>query len=139
MMENTYPAAGGTASEAASSSSTLQCDVLVIGGGPAGSTAATLLARQGHSVLLLDKDRHPRFHIGESLLPANLSLFEQLGVADEICAIGIIKHTVLPSRRKKAPLFIVLPRQDCTTSLAPCAIKRKPPRHTSAYRKSCRP
>ena len=92
MMENTYPAAGGTASEAASSSSPLQCDVLVIGGGPAGSTAATLLARQGHSVLLLDKDRHPRFHIGESLLPANLPLFEQLGVADEIRAIGITKH-----------------------------------------------
>ena len=45
MMENTYPAAGGTASEAASSSSPLQCDVLVIGGGPAGSTAATLLAQ----------------------------------------------------------------------------------------------
>lgn len=67
------------------------CDVLVIGGGPAGSTAAALLARQGRHVVLLDKDAHPRFHIGESLLPANLPLFERLGVAEEIRAIGIDK------------------------------------------------
>ena len=67
------------------------CDVLVIGGGPAGSTAATLLAGRGYHVQLLDKDRHPRFHIGESLLPANLPLFEELGVADEIRAIGMHK------------------------------------------------
>src|SRR5690606_40278530 len=44
-------------------------DVLVIGGGPAGSTIATLLARRGWRVTQLEKDRHPRFHIGESLLP----------------------------------------------------------------------
>ncbi|RRD56943.1 NAD(P)/FAD-dependent oxidoreductase [Comamonadaceae bacterium OH2545_COT-014] len=67
------------------------CDVLVIGGGPAGSTVAALLARQGRQVVLLDKDAHPRFHIGESLLPANLTLFERLGVADEIRAIGMDK------------------------------------------------
>lgn len=68
-----------------------KCDVLVIGGGPAGSTAATLLAEKGHKVTLLEKARHPRFHIGESLLPANLQLFEKLGVQDEIRAIGIEK------------------------------------------------
>jgi flavin-dependent dehydrogenase len=67
-------------------------DVLVIGGGPAGSTAATLLAEKGYRVTLLEKDRHPRFHIGESLLPANLPLFERLGVADEVRAIGMPKH-----------------------------------------------
>jgi flavin-dependent dehydrogenase len=66
-------------------------DVLVIGGGPAGSTAATLLAGRGHRVVLLEKAHHPRFHIGESLLPANLPLFERLGVADEIRAIGMQK------------------------------------------------
>ena len=61
-----------------------RCDVLVIGGGPAGSTAATLLAEKGHRVTLLEKAHHPRFHIGESLLPANLPLFEKLGVRAEI-------------------------------------------------------
>lgn len=67
------------------------CDVLVIGGGPAGTTAAVLLAEKGHRVTLLEKARHPRFHIGESLLPANLPLFERLGVADEVKAIGMEK------------------------------------------------
>jgi flavin-dependent dehydrogenase len=66
-------------------------DVLVIGGGPAGATAATLLARRGYQVTLLEKDRHPRFHIGESLLPANLPLLDQLGVADQVRAIGMQK------------------------------------------------
>lgn len=68
-----------------------QTDVLVIGGGPAGSTVSALLARRGHRVTLLEKEHHPRFHIGESLLPANLGLFEKLGVGDEIRAIGMEK------------------------------------------------
>lgn len=67
------------------------CDVLVIGGGPAGSTVAPLLAGMGHRVVLIDKDHHPRFHIGESLLPANLPLLERLGVGDEVRAIGMPK------------------------------------------------
>lgn len=67
------------------------CDVLVIGGGPAGSTAAALLAEKGWQVVLLEKDRHPRFHIGESLLPMNLPLFDRLGVREEIEKIGMIK------------------------------------------------
>jgi len=65
--------------------------VLVIGGGPAGSTAATLLAEKGHRVTLLEKAHHPRFHIGESLLPANLALLDQLGVRAEVEAIGMQK------------------------------------------------
>ena len=68
-----------------------QCDVLIIGGGPAGSTAATLLARRNYRVVLVEKAHHPRFHIGESLLPANLPLLEKLGVADEVRAIGMVK------------------------------------------------
>ncbi len=67
------------------------CDVLVIGGGPAGSAAAALLAGRGYRVALLEKSRHPRFHIGESLLPANLPLLEKLGVAEEVRAIGMVK------------------------------------------------
>ena len=67
------------------------CDVLVIGGGPAGSTAATLLTRAGHRVLLLEKAHHPRFHIGESLLPMNLPVFERLGVAEKVRALGVYK------------------------------------------------
>ncbi|HEY4642013.1 MAG TPA: FAD-dependent oxidoreductase, partial [Thermoanaerobaculia bacterium] len=55
-------------------------DVLVIGGGPAGSTAATLLARKGFSVTLLERERFPRFQVGESLLPYNNDLFARLGV-----------------------------------------------------------
>jgi len=68
-----------------------ECDVLVIGGGPAGSTAAALLAERGYRVTLLEKAHHPRFHIGESLLPANLPLLEKLGVAEEVKAIGMEK------------------------------------------------
>lgn len=67
------------------------CDVLVIGGGPAGSTAAALLAERGYRVTLLEKAHHPRFHIGESLLPANLPLLDRLGVADAVKAIGMEK------------------------------------------------
>ena len=70
---------------------TEQSDVVVIGGGPAGSTAATLLARCGYKVIALEKARHPRFHIGESLLPMNLPVFERLGVLDKVRALGVFK------------------------------------------------
>jgi flavin-dependent dehydrogenase len=70
---------------------TYDTDVLVIGGGPAGSTAATLLTQRGYRVALFEKDHHPRFHIGESLLPANLPLLERLGVAEQVRAIGMRK------------------------------------------------
>lgn len=55
-------------------------DVIVIGGGPAGSTSATLLAQRGFSVLLLERERFPRFQIGESLLPYNNDLLDRLGI-----------------------------------------------------------
>jgi len=66
-------------------------DVAVIGGGPAGSTLASLVAREGHSVLLLEKDAHPRFHIGESLLPHNLKIFRRLGLLEKVREIGVDK------------------------------------------------
>jgi flavin-dependent dehydrogenase len=68
------------------------CDVVVIGGGPAGSTTAALLADRGHRVVLVEKDSHPRFHIGESLLPANMPLFDRLGVGEQVRAIGMEKY-----------------------------------------------
>lgn len=68
-----------------------RCDVAVIGGGPAGSAAAALLARRGYKVIALEKAHHPRFHIGESLLPMNLPVFERLGVLDKVHALGVFK------------------------------------------------
>ena len=71
-----------------------ECDVLVIGGGPSGSTIATLLAREGRRVVLLEKEHHPRFHIGESLLPGNVELFRRLGVLDQVEKIGMPKFGI---------------------------------------------
>ena len=61
-------------------------DAIVVGGGPAGSTAGHLLAKAGRSVLLLEKETFPRFHIGESLLPFATPIFERLGVLDHLKA-----------------------------------------------------
>ena len=68
-----------------------ECDVFVIGGGPGGSTAAMLLARQGRRVVMAEKAHHPRFHIGESLLPANVALFDRLGLREQVEKIGMPK------------------------------------------------
>lgn len=66
-------------------------DVLIIGGGPAGATAAAFLSMKGRDVVLVEKEAHPRFHIGESLLPRNLDVFERLGVLDQVREIGVHK------------------------------------------------
>jgi len=70
---------------------TTSYDAVVIGGGPAGSTVATLLARQGLRVVVFEKKTFPRFHIGESLLPASLPIFEELGVQEQLKARFIKK------------------------------------------------
>ena len=59
-------------------------DVLVAGGGPAGATTALALARAGVSVLVAERATFPRFHVGESLLPRNLPLFDELGLRERL-------------------------------------------------------
>src|SRR5690606_20772279 len=69
-------------------------DVLIIGGGPAGSTAGTYLARQGHRVTILEKEKFPRDHVGESLLPFCYKLLEDLGVLEQMKAMFVRKPGV---------------------------------------------
>lgn len=59
-------------------------DVAIIGGGPAGSTAATLLAKSGRRVIVCEREKFPRFHIGESLLPFSMQAFDRLGVREKL-------------------------------------------------------
>jgi len=76
-------------------------DAVVIGGGPAGSTAATLIAKAGHRVLLVDRERFPRFRLGESLMPATYWTFERLGVLDKMKSSAFVqKHSVQFFTRK---------------------------------------
>ena len=66
-------------------------DTIVIGGGPGGSSAATFLGRAGRRVLVLEKEKFPRFHIGESLLPYNRIIFDEMGVLPKLEAAGLFK------------------------------------------------
>src|SRR5262245_11993662 len=66
-------------------------DAVIIGGGPGGSAVGTFLARAGKRPLILEKEHFPRFHIGESLLPYNRALFEEMGVLPELEAAGFPK------------------------------------------------
>lgn len=66
-------------------------DVAIIGGGPAGSTAAALLARAGRRVVLFEREKFPRFHIGESLLPFSMKAFTRLGLHEKFLRAGFMK------------------------------------------------
>jgi flavin-dependent dehydrogenase len=67
-------------------------DVAIIGGGPAGSTAATLLSKAGRRVIVFEREKFPRFHIGESLLPFSVGTFDRLGVREKLDANFIPKY-----------------------------------------------
>src|SRR5579863_9976453 len=72
-------------------SSTNEYDVVVIGGGPGGSTCATLLADAGRKVLLAERGHFPRFHIGESLMPETYWVFKRLGLLSKMKASHFVK------------------------------------------------
>ncbi len=82
---------------------------VVIGGGPAGATCATLLARQGHRVLLLERSKFPRHHIGESLMPNTYFVFQKLGILDKMKRSGFVPKEsvqfVSASGKDSAPFF----------------------------------
>lgn len=74
---------------------TTHADVIVIGGGPAGSTVATLISQQGFKVVLLERERFPRYHIGESLIPETYWVLDRLGILPKLRASSFVKkHSV---------------------------------------------
>ena len=66
-------------------------DVVIIGAGPAGSAAATVLAEYGHNVLVLEREKFPRYHIGESLLPFTFFPLKRLGLIDKMRGSAFVK------------------------------------------------
>src|SRR5580704_3252225 len=84
-------------------------DAIVIGGGPAGSSAATILAQKGRRVVLLEKEKFPRYHIGESLLPYAFFTLERLGILGKIKKSHFVKkysvQFVSPDGRSSQPFY----------------------------------
>jgi flavin-dependent dehydrogenase len=80
-------------------------DVIIVGGGPAGSALATLLAQEGISTILLEKDIHPRDHVGESLTPSTNLVFERLGVLDKLNDAGFIHKPGTGWNAPRSPLW----------------------------------
>src|SRR5215216_6767574 len=84
-------------------------DVVVVGGGPAGATVAALVAEKGHSVLLLERSRFPRFHIGESLMPETYWVFKRLGVLDKLKKSNFVRkysvQFVTASGKESQPFY----------------------------------
>ncbi len=85
------------------------CDALVIGSGPAGSSAAAILAEYGHKVIILEREKHPRYRIGESLLPFTYYCFKRLGLLEKMKASQYVKkysvQFVSPSGRASQPFY----------------------------------
>lgn len=88
---------------------THSCDILIIGAGPAGSSAAALLAEKGHRVIVLEREKFPRYHIGESLLPFTYQPLKRLGLIDRMRNSAFVKkysvQFVSPSGRASLPFY----------------------------------
>ncbi|HZM04743.1 MAG TPA: FAD-dependent oxidoreductase [Candidatus Saccharimonadales bacterium] len=84
-------------------------DVVIIGAGPAGSSAAAILAQYGHRVLVLERARFPRYHIGESLLPFTFQPLQRLGLIEKMRASAFVKkysvQFVSPSGKASQPFY----------------------------------
>lgn len=90
-------------------------DCVVVGAGPGGCTAAAIVAEQGHSTLLIERDKMPRFHVGESLMPEAYWIFERLGIVAEMDKVGFTrKHGVqfVSSSDKETKPFIFAEHDD---------------------------
>src|SRR5213080_2390467 len=85
--------------------STYDADVIIIGGGPGGSALGTLLARDGHKVLILEKDIHPRDHVGESLTPSTNLVFDKIGFLDKMNDDGFIYKPGTGWNAPRSPLW----------------------------------
>ncbi len=85
------------------------CDVLIIGGGPAGSSAAAVLAEYGHRVVILERERFPRYHIGESLIPFTYGPLERIGMIPKMKASHFVKKFsvafIQPDGRASQPFY----------------------------------
>ena len=80
------------------------CDAIIIGAGPAGSTAAALLAEKGRRVLVIEKEKFPRYHIGESLMPFCWFTLDRLGVLGEMVDHVSLLGADLLGRRESAEI-----------------------------------
>lgn len=86
-----------------------QYDVLIIGGGPCGAAAGAILAEYGHRVLILEREKFPRYHIGESLLPFTFHPLQRLGLIEKMRQSAFVKkysvQFVSPSGRASQPFY----------------------------------
>src|SRR5436853_4182090 len=85
------------------------CEVLIIGAGPAGSAAAAVLAEHGRRVLVLEREKFPRYHIGESLLPFTFEPLQRLGLIEKMRASAFVKkysvQFVAPNGKVSEPFY----------------------------------